>query len=581
MKTTAPHRKTGLFSVFLSNFVTNLELAIIRFPVTFLSLFVVAVLLGVNIEAPSNRIEFKWIIAAVLSAVATLPVYLSAENRFSRPIIHGGNLIVSALLICFSSQLSAPVTDAQSVEVLLILVGFSCACFFAKWITDRHSLDWWSYVQQMAFHLIVSGVFAGVLMGGLSLALVSINQLFEVAIAESAYQYLAIVCFVLFMPSYYLSHIESQKSTENELSPPTYPITYKVLGLYIILPLLTIYTIILYGYLVKIITVWELPNGWVSWLVSILGFTGLLTLIVLHPLQQQGTHKIIRLFAQLFPKLLFPLLILMLVGIIRRFSDYGITINRLLVLILNLWFIGISIYLTLSRTKQLQWIPISFATLALLSSMGPWSVTSITKKALKKELTLLLAEANRTNSLEDKSTLSDEQRQDRLADVLLYIETHYGIDEIRPMFTSLGEKDSINDLFKQLNIQEKRWKRNDYFHFHGVDSKHTSAYDIAGYKTVFLLTKEGHNTIFATDTVNIALKHEILIITRTNKDTIAISLKKIIEKHRTQSEGDKTTPEIITAEDGEYKLVITALSGETDIYKNIKISHIRGILLLK
>ncbi|HBB07673.1 MAG TPA: DUF4153 domain-containing protein, partial [Bacteroides sp.] len=48
----------------------------------------------------------------------------------------------------------------------------------------------------------------------------------------------------------------------------------------------------------------------------------------LYPARVKYGHRKDRLIARLLPALALPLLLLMSIGIARRFMDYGITINR-------------------------------------------------------------------------------------------------------------------------------------------------------------------------------------------------------------------------------------------------------------
>lgn len=580
MNTTNTHQKIGFYKPF-SHFGEKLQTAIERFPLTLLSVVAVAALLIIKVEA-TEQIPFKWVFAGILSAVATLPVYLFGEHRLSRTTTNGINLLLAAALTLLCSSLSTQTTDAEATQMALLMAAFVLAWFFARSLTNKNGLRWWNLVLETGFQLLVSKLFAALLMGGLSLALVSLDQLFGVTVPDRAFQYLAIACFALFMPIYYLSQL-SNTNTEadnNETFSTVYPNVYKILGLYILLPILCIYALILYGYLAKIVVAWELPNGWVSWLVSILGFAGLLTMVILHPLYLKGKQRPVALFSRFFPAILFPLLILMLVGIVRRFSDYGITINRLLMLILNLWFIGLSIYLFLSRSKQLKWIPISLATLALLSAVGPWSVINTTERALKKELTQLLAEANWTNTPESQPKPLNEDKQSRLADVLYYLQSNYGVENVRPFFNSLGEKAFATDLLQRLNISDERQAETNYFYFNTDNRISTEVYDISAYSTAYQITHNEGKTVFSSDQIDISTENGVFNIHRPSKDTISISLQQTIEQ--LLSRENNTDDEFdIVLKGNDYLLIITALQGEKNSEKSIEINHLDALLLLK
>ena len=73
------------------------------------------------------------------------------------------------------------------------------------------------------------------------------------------YEYLRFLFYIVYAELFYGTNSNNVNSMSTNVTDPA---IYKVLGLYILLPILAIYTVILYGYLIKIIATWELPNGW-------------------------------------------------------------------------------------------------------------------------------------------------------------------------------------------------------------------------------------------------------------------------------------------------------------------------------
>lgn len=91
------------------------------------------------------------------------------------------------------------------------------------------------------------------------------------------YSNIHVLCYTLFFPFYLLGNIPIASITETKTR--SFAQAWKILGLYILLPLLILYGTILYAYLIKIIIQWQLPDGWVSALVSILTIGGTITLL--------------------------------------------------------------------------------------------------------------------------------------------------------------------------------------------------------------------------------------------------------------------------------------------------------------
>lgn len=254
--------------------------------------------------------------------------------------------------------------------------------------------------------------------------------------------YFAIPCSFL---SYLLGNIPIASITETKTR--SFAQAWKILGLYILLPLLILYGTILYAYLIKIIIQWQLPDGWVSALVSILTIGGTITLFILYPLCIQKNRPL-KFFRQWFGILLLPLLILMTVGIIRRFQDYGITTNRLYVLLLNFWCYTTALYTIFTSGKKIKIPFISFILLFLISSIGPWRFSEITRYTMHKRIdTLIQNNKLGTNnlltfdSLETQCTQLDSIDATRLQDDLLYLTENYGAKDIQVWFT-----DSVSSM---------------------------------------------------------------------------------------------------------------------------------------
>ena len=85
------------------------------------------------------------------------------------------------------------------------------------------------------------------------------------------------------------------------------------------------------------------------------------------------------------PVAVLPVLVLMSVAIGRRICDYGMTANRFYVLVLNLWFYGVTLGIFFSNNKRIRWIPISAALILVLISCHPWSCNAIYQHYLENE----------------------------------------------------------------------------------------------------------------------------------------------------------------------------------------------------
>jgi hypothetical protein len=106
----------------------------------------------------------------------------------------------------------------------------------------------------------------------------------------------------------------------------------------------------------------------------------------------------------------------MTIGIIRRVADYGITVERLYLITLLLWFYGVCIIVFVQSIPRLRWIFLSFAALFLISSAQPFNYTTICKRIHISQYEKLLEAHNIPLNTPDAQAaldqLPDEIRQE-------------------------------------------------------------------------------------------------------------------------------------------------------------------------
>lgn len=197
---------------------------------------------------------------------------------------------------------------------------------------------------------------------------------------------------------------------------------------YLFLPLTAGYLTVLYMYAARILVSWELPTGWVSWLIVALMTVCIAIQFGLYPARLENNKRFDNWIARWMPVLILPLLLLMTIGIVRRFNDYGITVNRLYLATLNGWFYFVCIGLFAIKARRINWIPISFAIIFLLTSALPVNYAGITKNVILNEI-----KAEMQRSCRAKAPLSLQQ----------YEEWMYSLPEKQAI--------RINSKFRYLN----------------------------------------------------------------------------------------------------------------------------------
>ncbi len=431
-----PNVANRFFSI--TSITEKLLLLVKRFPVSLLLVVGLAVLFFMAINSDFDDISYQlWFffsVGAFISVVATL----FAED-FHCLKMYGITLLSVLLWGLYCFLLPEKADDMQTgkiIEIAVISGTAFLAMLFISFLKKNKDRAFWNFSTQTLFQMTLACSFGAILFGGLSLAFVAVDSLFGVSVDSKVYAHLAVVCFALFSPFYFLANIPGKIEKYNE--EMVYTKIQKILALYILTPILAIYAVILYAYLFKIIIIWELPNGWVSWLVSTLALGGLLVITFLFPVREQENNKAVNFISRWFGLLilpLLPLLLLMTVGIFRRIGDYGITINRGYVLLLNIWFYGIYIYLFLTNSRHIKWILVSAVAVALLTSVSVWGVANVAKNSLSKEISAVL---NKPVSTEEARAIfagMTQDEKDKIKSKLEYLHRNFGKESVQPFFS--------------------------------------------------------------------------------------------------------------------------------------------------
>lgn len=541
---------------FFSRLRTRFATALVRFPLAVAGILVFTVFLILEEVVPEFELATAWWIFVSLATLVSLAVVMATESRVSRLISLGFQVAMTAIVLWYSLSIPQQPSTAQIVQLVVVYAVTVLMAYVLAYLKPGADGAFRTFAVRVTIQGIISYVFAGVLMGGLSLALFSVKTLFNLNIPEDVFESLMISCMVGFGPLYLLSNVPTREEMDEEET--TMPKVLKILGMYIIVPILSLYVLILYVYLITIVVQWQLPDGWVSTLVSVLALGGFLTMAIVYPLAVQKDKLVSWLF-RYFPLLLMPLLVLMSVGIARRLNDYGLTINRGFVLLLNVWLYGISIYLFLTQSRHLKWIVVSFAAVAFLAVSGPWSVASVTERSMLGDLRSELQQAGYLQSGQVKVQLSDAQRE-RISELSEYLTSTFGAGVLQsiesdPLYTA----EVATLLANRFTEAASRETVNAWLEA-GNKMTHIPGADLVFY---FTLPGAKENTTLLEDSlVRVRFENKALVVTQLSTSTEVVVP---VLRHMESIIKSRTTG-VYTLNDGmmtgkEYKIVISRVEG--------------------
>ena len=356
--------------------------SLLRFPFSILFSLISTVLFIIITEQSVLFNESSKIFRFMFTSILGIPLFVSIQLICERMEVTARIkllLKIAGLILLAFYFLTIPVTDYPKTYIRLTAYLFMLIlCIsFAPFIGIRQNFPFWRYNSIIIMRFLRTCLYGIILYVAISLAFVAIEQLFDVSLGEKLYFQLFIVISLFFCTWFFLSAIPMHF---NKLSLNSdYSNALKIFVQFILIPIVILYSIILYAYFIKIIAVWEWPHGWVASLILGYSLLSIFTFLIIYPIRKSPTNTYIRFFSRFFPYLLWPLIIILFVSIIKRISDYGITENRYFVLIMGIWLTFIMTYLLMTRLRDIKIIPVSLAIIIFLSVTGPWNAFMISK----------------------------------------------------------------------------------------------------------------------------------------------------------------------------------------------------------
>lgn len=311
--------------------------------------------------------------------------------------------LLMALYYIFFTEDMNQISGMRFIGFLLTLI---IAVFYTLKLKTNRNYE--PYVIRIFNGFFLTVLYSGVLYFGISAILFTINALFDADIDGKWFFYFFLMVTFIFGALMFLS-----KLPEKEEPFESYPYSkaLKILLLYIVIPLITIYTGILYVYFIKILLTQEWPRGLVSNLVLWYSVVSAAVIFFITPILEE--NKLARLFRTWFPRILLPILGMMFVSIGKRIAQYGVTENRYFVVLLGIWVLLIMIYFIVKKKLTNIFIPVTLSIFALVSILGPLSAFSVSNFSQNQRFTALLEKNDmlQSGSIQPGTGVSEEDRR--------------------------------------------------------------------------------------------------------------------------------------------------------------------------
>ena len=443
----------------LNIFVHSIKHVLSRFPfeigLALLGTLAATVLIEISeLKVEAENFCLRLIMVANLGLVLSLSLSLFFENNacsLLKKILLRCSILL--LLVGLFFLIDPLKRETDFFRFILLALAAHLSVSFAAYFGKGHINAFWQFNRVIFLRFLIGGIYSAVLFLGLAAAVGSMNFLFNFNFDWDTFAILWVWIVGIFQTVFFLSGVPvNLNGLEKDT---TYPHGLKIFTQFVLIPLATVYAIILLAYEAKILLEWELPKGLVSNLILGYAVFGLLSLLLIYPVRNQDENKWLKTFSRSFYYVLIPLILLLLWAVLARVIDYGITEERYFLIILAAWLTFINAYFLLSKSQNIMIIPFSLCLLTIVSVYGPQGAFSTSRRSQINELKELFGnhgslDGDKIISLKLKPGKEDMSRMINIVD---YLVNMHGIESFSPILKrDLG---IVQDSLLSVNAKKK------------------------------------------------------------------------------------------------------------------------------
>ena len=315
------------------------------------------------------------------------------------------------------------------------------------------------YLQSVFSNFVTTGIFAAVLWIGIEIILATVNYLFFYS-GDSLFFRLTTYSFwfitEVFGASLFLSLL---KKPNDNLENYEFPFIFNLLIKFVIIPLIIIYTGVLYIYMAKVVISMHLPKGLISHLVLWYTAFSVFIMILITPFTQKD--KFFENFKKYFPYFSIPLIFASLFAVFQRTYQYGITENRYYVLISIFWLLFCMVLYI--RKMNITGIFISLIACLVISVYTPLSAKNVSNFSQSQRLKRMLVKygALKDGKISKITQKLTNNEGSQIHTTIQYISDNSTIAKLNFKNEKGEVYSTLGDLEKGLDVKES-WK--DYYY---------------------------------------------------------------------------------------------------------------------
>ncbi|PXW17757.1 uncharacterized protein DUF4153 [Chryseobacterium sp. CBTAP 102] len=445
---------------------------IFRYPMVLVMALLASVAVICIVETERSEITsyIKFIICSCLGISLMFALKMLSQRIGKELLLQVSGIIFLIVFYCILPDKKNNFTEVYAYTIAVTALLSHLLVSFVPFLEKDRELRFWQYNKNLFINIFLTAIFTGVLTGGVELAILAVDKLFDFNFHDRIYRDTFFVLAIF--GSSFIFLLFNDKGLNNLEKDGTYPVVLKFFTQFILIPLLLIYVTILYFYSVKILINWQLPRGWVSYLVLAYSIVGILALLLVHPLKEENAKSWVRIFSKAFYYTIAPLIILLFTAIFTRILEYGYTEPRYFVLLLALWLLIIVVYFIFNKKATIKFIPVSLFLFGTFALIFPYlNAFSVAKRSQKTELMNILNQYQLMsagkinfqqkvtdtvrNEIADKFEFLAERKQSKFLSSLLNEKDQAELDDNIKNGTFYNINYNIQNKFSEVDVTVK------------------------------------------------------------------------------------------------------------------------------
>lgn len=585
--------------------VRGLSKAFTRFPLTGISFFIstiITIMMIANNSDDNFKIITTLIVGGFLFAISDITYERFYDKGAYRIGLYGVSTVLAILYYVTLKD-----NYSSSIEVMIrtgiIIFALFIAFMLIPSIKSDVSFNETFIITFKSF--FISFFFSIILFLGMSIIVLTIDNLLF-SVSSDVFAYLASIIFMFFAPMYLLSIIPEYISKGDEASED---ISEKLKGIfqlshidkyleilisYIIIPITSIFTIILVLYIVKNIGSDFFSNS----LLESMIVTYSITVIMVYLLSSTLKNRFAVVYRLVFPKILIPIVALQIIASITKIGDMGITYGSYFVILYGVFSIITGIIFSVLPMKKNGYVAALAILFSLISIIPPIDAfhVSINSQVRVLEETLIDNEMLINNEIVKKDALSKEDKK-KIADATRYLYQMDALNEAEFLPVIEGYPDIYTvygfneyeyvDEYQYVNIVLKPNASINVTDYHVFLDTYLNLFDVSNETNV--VSEFNHNgSSYKLMKVKSDVASDILLVDSNNTELIRIGEEDIINhfKDYTLEYNELTSEEAtITVENENAKVSIIVknlfYSKNSESVKNFKEMNCYVLIYLK